>query len=82
MATAKKKQQKRAKKPAAAAPSAGEMPPRPMGITTWRLYIDQMHALQRLALERKISSQAPGRADASAILREIVDEFLKGNSRG
>jgi len=44
-----------------------------MAVTTYRIYADQRDALQRAALERRAGG-AGGRADASALLREILDK--------
>jgi hypothetical protein len=55
-----------------AAPAAG----RPWATTTFRLYRDHLIALQREALERRAGGAA-GRADASAVLRDILDEHFK-----
>ncbi len=49
---------------------------RPMTVTTFRVYRDQLVALQRQALERK--AEGGGRADASALLRELLDRELSG----
>jgi len=54
----------------------GDAAPRPVSITTFRLYRDQMIALQREALDRRAGG-APGRVDASALLREILDGYFK-----
>ncbi len=47
---------------------------RPMAVTTFRVYRDQLVALQRQALDRK--AEGGGRADASLILRELLDREL------
>ena len=46
-------------------------------VTTYRIYADQRDALQRAALERRGSGS--GRADASAILREVLDQAGLGS---
>jgi len=45
---------------------------RPMAVTTVRIYADQRDALQRAALDRR--SGGVGRMDASAVLRELLDQ--------
>jgi hypothetical protein len=47
---------------------------RSITVTTYRIYADQRAALQRAALERREASGATGRADASEVLRDILDE--------
>jgi hypothetical protein len=56
-------------------PPAQNAPQRPMVTTTFRIYRDQLVALQQSALQRKAEG-APGRADASALLREILDNGI------
>jgi len=48
---------------------------RPVAVTTFRLYRDQLVALQRRALDRRAEG-LPGRADASSVLRELLDREL------
>jgi hypothetical protein len=62
----------------AVAPAAGEA--RALAVTTFRLYRDQLIGLQREAFERRAVGTA-GRVDASAILREILDEHFKHRPR-
>jgi len=50
--------------------------PRAQAVTTFRIYRDQLIGLQREALDRRAVGRA-GRADASAILREILDNYFK-----
>jgi len=45
---------------------------RSVAVTTFRLYRDQLVALQRRALDRRAQG-LPGRADASSVLRELLD---------
>lgn len=52
--------------------------PRLLVTTTFRLYQDQIINLQRIALDRRAGG-APGRADASAVLRQLLDEHLTGS---
>jgi hypothetical protein len=47
-------------------------PDRPVVVTTFRIFADQRDALQRSALDRRGSGA--GRLDASAVLRELLDE--------
>ena len=48
---------------------------RSVAVTTFRLYRDQLVALQRRALDRRAQG-LPGRADASSVLRELLDREL------
>ena len=73
MASKRKKTPPRTRKGrrrAGAAESAG----RPVAVTTFRVYRDQLVALKRLALDR--TAEGGGRADASAVLRELLDREL------
>ena len=45
-----------------------------MAVTTFRVYRDQLVALQQLALDCK--AKGGGRADASAVLRKLLDRKL------
>jgi len=54
----------------------GEVAGRALTVTTFRLYRNQLIALQREAFERRARGAA-GRVDASAVLREILDERFK-----
>jgi hypothetical protein len=47
---------------------------RAITVTTFRLYADQRDALQRAALERRGVEGGSGRADASAVLRDLLDK--------
>ncbi len=47
---------------------------RPVAVTTFRVYRDQLLALKRLALDR--TAEEGGRLDASAVLRELLDREL------
>jgi hypothetical protein len=47
---------------------------RAITVTTFRIYADQRDALQRAALERRGVESGSGRADASAVLRELLDK--------
>jgi hypothetical protein len=52
-------------------------PDRALTVTTFRIYHDQLIALKREALKRK--EAGAGRMDASAVLREILDQAgIKG----
>ena len=53
---------------------AAESASRPVAVTTFRVYRDQLLALKRLALDR--TAEGGGRADASAVLREMLDREL------
>lgn len=57
---------------------AAPEPPAGWARTTVRLRPDQLEALRRAALERVSGSSA--KADASELLREIVDGWLRGRS--
>lgn len=48
---------------------------RVIAVTTFRIYGDQRDALQRAALERRGVEGGSGRADASAVLRELLDKL-------
>ena len=48
---------------------------RPLAVTTFRLYRDQLLALQREALERRAAGEL-ARMDASAVLRDILDKHF------
>jgi hypothetical protein len=75
---------KRAARPAATPPPPPPPAPparREVSVTTFRLYRDQLAALQRLALDRKITA-GEGRTDASVVLREILDQVLPGLAAG
>ncbi len=61
---------KKGRRRAGAAQSAG----RTVAVTTFRIYRDQLLALKRLALDR--TAEGGGRADASAVLREMLDREL------
>lgn len=43
-------------------------------VTTYRIYADQRDALQHAALKRRGVEGGGGRADASAVLRELLDQ--------
>lgn len=47
---------------------------RSITVTTFRIYADQRDALQRAALERRGVESGSGRADASAVLRDLLDK--------
>jgi hypothetical protein len=47
---------------------------RAITVTTFRIYADQRDALQRAALERRGVESGSGRADASAVLRDLLDK--------
>jgi len=47
---------------------------RAIAVTTFRIYADQRDALQRAALERRGEEGGSGRADASAVLRDLLDK--------
>lgn len=47
---------------------------RAIAVTTFRIYADQRDALQRAALERRGTESGSGRADASAMLRDLLDK--------
>jgi len=47
---------------------------RAIAVTTFRIYADQRDALQRAALERRGVESGSGRADASAVLRDLLDK--------
>jgi len=47
---------------------------RAIAVTTFRIYADQRDALQRAALERRGIESGSGRADASAVLRDLLDK--------
>jgi hypothetical protein len=47
---------------------------RAIAVTTFRIYADQRDALQRAALERRSVESGSGRADASAVLRDLLDK--------
>ncbi len=47
---------------------------RAIAVTTFRIYADQRDALQRAALERRGVEGGSGRADASAMLRDLLDK--------
>ena len=64
----------------APAPTTDAGGKRPIVTTTFRLYRDQLIALQREAFEQRASGTA-GRADASAIIREVLDEYLRRRKR-
>jgi len=60
--------------PARPAPLAPEPPPatpRPVATTTFRLWADQLRALQELAAARRWAQG--GRTDHSLVLRELLD---------
>lgn len=62
-----------------AAPTGTMARRRSMAITTYRIYADQRDALQREAMEQRDAAGGSGRADASAILRAILDRAgMKG----
>jgi len=46
---------------------------RPLAVTTFRIFRDQLVALQRIALDRRLEGAA-GRTDASAVLRDLLDQ--------
>jgi hypothetical protein len=46
---------------------------RTIAVTTFRIYADQRDALQRAALKRRGEAGGSGRADASAVLRDLLD---------
>ncbi len=50
---------------------------RPMTVTTFRVSLDQLVRLQRQALDAK--AEGGGRADASAVLRELLDREFNGH---
>lgn len=52
----------------------GEVPKRVITVTTYRIYADQRDALQHAALTRRGVAGGSGRADASAVLRELLDK--------
>lgn len=52
----------------------GEGAKRAITVTTFRIYADQRDALQRAALERRGVEGGSGRADASAVLRDLLDK--------
>ena len=47
---------------------------RAITVTTFRIYADQRDALQHAALERRGVESVSGRADASALLRDLLDK--------
>ena len=47
---------------------------RAITVTTFRIYADQRDALQRAALERRGAEGGSGRADASVVLRDLLDK--------
>ena len=49
--------------------------------STFRLYRDQLLGLQREALDRHAEGAA-GRADASAVLRDVIDEHFATKAQG
>jgi len=59
--------------------AAGGVVGRILVVTTFRLYRDQLIGLQREALERRAQGAA-GRVDASAVLREILEEHFEGRT--
>ena len=72
---AKKKAVRKKSKRRGASRSAVATDDRPVAVTTFRLYRDQLVALQRRALDRRAEG-LPGRADASSVLRELLDREL------
>lgn len=58
-----------------------QAPPRDIMVTTMRLYADQWSALRAIALAEQLSrpGSLKGRADASELVREILDEWLARN---
>ncbi len=72
MANKRKKTSARTKKGRRRA-GAAESTGRPVAVTTFRIYRDQLLALKRLALDRTAEG---GRLDASAVLRELLDREL------
>jgi hypothetical protein len=52
--------------------------PRPQGVTTFRLFADQLQALGQVAAARKWASGAHGKADQSAVLRDLLDAIAAG----
>ncbi len=48
---------------------------RPIGIASYRLYKDQIASLRSLATQRA-NARGEGKADASEIIREILDEYF------
>jgi hypothetical protein len=48
---------------------------RTITVTTFRIYADQRDALQRAALERRGVEGGGGRADASVVLRDLLDKI-------
>lgn len=47
---------------------------RAIAVTTFRIYADQRDALLRAALKRRGMEGGSGRADASAVLRHLLDK--------
>ena len=47
---------------------------RVLTVTTYRIYADQRDALQHAALEQRGIVGGGGRADASAVLRDLLDK--------
>jgi hypothetical protein len=76
MAT-KKPTKRRAGAPAPAAEMAPAAP-RAQGVTTFRLFADQLQALGQVAAARKWASGTRGKADQSAVLRDFLDAIASG----
>lgn len=78
---ATKKTTKRAPAPgrgAAVAAPAAPAAARQQGVTTFRLFADQLQALAQVAASRKWASGARGKADQSAVLRDLLDAIAGG----
>ena len=75
MAAKKKAVRKKSKRRGASRSAVASNDDRPVAVTTFRLYRDQLVALQRRALDRRAQG-LPGRADASSVLRELLDREL------
>lgn len=61
-----------------AAPAPKTPAERPLAVTTVRVYRDQLQRLHEMALARRFQGGHTGRGDASAILRELLDEAFRG----
>jgi len=64
----------RKKRSRRSAEDSSEGTKRAIAVTTFRIYADQRNALQHAALERRGIESGSGRADASALLRDLLDE--------
>lgn len=71
MASKRKRLPARTKKTGQRRAEVVESAERPVAVTTFRVYRDQLLTLKRLALDR--TAAGGGRLDASAVLRDLLD---------